>query len=405
MADDSAKKFNVNKLASDYVVDGKSGREISREARETMESSVGGNRMLGAEEARRERGAGIDFLQNVDFAVGSTLVDGSDAKANAGFTVSFMHVPSENEVYFKAFLTAFNETFKPEWAQETVYGRADPIYMYKNTQRSISVGLMIPAATQGEGFENMGKLQKLIQFLYPTYVDADNALTITQSPLVRLKVMNIASKVGSGRLSGQGSEFDARDYSEMINSNNAGDGLLGVVQNLTINYNISELDVGSFEVAPGTLVPKGIEINFDFSVVHEHHLGWDENSNFSEPNYPYDLNLEGALEDAQTIARKYAMAEARKAREEAAEQLEKIAATAKAEQERRDNTLTKIGRSIGRVFSPKATKKERAYWDSMSAATEAYTAAEARADAYESAATVDAQDYGSASDVYTDFID
>ena len=68
MADDSAKKFNVNKLASDYVVDGKSGREISREARETMDSSqTSVNRALGAEEARRARDAGVNFLQNMDF--------------------------------------------------------------------------------------------------------------------------------------------------------------------------------------------------------------------------------------------------------------------------------------------------------------------------------------------------
>ena len=398
MADDAAKKFNVNKLNADYVKDGKSGRSIAREQRE-IAASAGADALAQAEAAAASRELGR-FGQEV--TLGNALVDGSDAKANAGFTVSFAHVPSDSEVYFKAFLTTFNETFKPEWSQETVYGRADPIYMFKNTQRSITVGLMIPAATQGEGFENMGKLQKLIQFLYPTYVDADNALTITQSPLIRLKVMNISTKSGTGT-GGDRPDYHARDYSEMINSNNAEDGLLGFMSNLTINYNVNDTDMGSFEVAPGTIVPKAIEINFDFNVVHEHHLGWDENSNFSEPNYPYDLNLQGAYEDAQTMARNYALSEARKAREEEQAQLERASAIAKAEQERKDNTLVKIGRSIGRVFSKKPTKKEAAATEATFQALEASGDAAARARAYESAAEDPA--YGSAYDVYADFID
>jgi len=398
MADDAAKKFNVNKLNADYVKDGKSGRSIAREQRE-IAASAGADALAQAEAAAASRELGR-FGQTV--TLGNALVDGSDAKANAGFTVSFAHVPSDSEVYFKAFLTTFNETFKPEWSQETVYGRADPIYMFKNTQRSITVGLMIPAATQGEGFENMGKLQKLIQFLYPTYVDADNALTITQSPLIRLKVMNISTKSGTGT-GGDRPDYHARDYSEMINSNNAEDGLLGFMSNLTINYNVNDTDMGSFEVAPGTIVPKAIEINFDFNVVHEHHLGWDENSNFSEPNYPYDLNLQGAYEDAQTMARNYALSEARKAREEEQAQLERASAIAKAEQERKDNTLVKIGRSIGRVFSKKPTKKEAAATEATFQALEASGDAAARARAYESAAEDPA--YDSAYDVYADFID
>tara|TARA_R110002020_G_scaffold295713_1_gene511302 strand:- start:38371 stop:39621 length:1251 start_codon:yes stop_codon:yes gene_type:complete len=259
--------------------------------------------------------------------------DGSDAKGNSGFTVSFQRAggasvnvlsqiagemqfneaASSDTVFFKAFLLAFNETFKPDWVNETIYGRADPVGMYKNTTRNISVGLMIPAATVGEGFENLARVQRLIQFLYPTYVDEQGAKVITQSPLLRLKVMNLAT---------QGSAVDSAGgkghaMTTFFNSNKAGDGLLGIMQNLTINHNVENPDLGSFEVQAGTIIPKAIEIQFDFAVIHEHHLGWsaersespgkseslyEKSSEFSSPYFPYDVNVKEAKAAAAHLA-------------------------------------------------------------------------------------------------------
>ena len=61
--------------------------------------------------------------------------DGSDAYANRGFYISFLHVPSNSSLKFKAFITAFNETYSPNFNSNEVFGRTDPIYQYKNTQR------------------------------------------------------------------------------------------------------------------------------------------------------------------------------------------------------------------------------------------------------------------------------
>ena len=119
--------------------------------------------------------------------------DGSDALANDGLVIGFEHVPSSKTVHFKAFIQAFNETFNCDWSEEAVYGRADPIRMFKQTTRSMTLSFIVPAATTGEGYENLGKLQKLITFLYPSYTNADNALTISQSPLVRMKIMNLVT--------------------------------------------------------------------------------------------------------------------------------------------------------------------------------------------------------------------
>ena len=112
-------------------------------------------------------------------------VDGSDALANQGFTIGFEHVPSGKTVYLKAFMTTFNETYSPDWAEETVYGRMDPIYLFKNTTRVITLGLKVPAASTSEAFENLSKTQRLVQFLYPSYSDVNSGTTISQSPLIR----------------------------------------------------------------------------------------------------------------------------------------------------------------------------------------------------------------------------
>ena len=98
-------------------------------------------------------------------------VDPSDPYASShgrGMQLSFFHVPSQKAVYFKAFIVAYNETFNSDWASETVYGRTDPIYMFKGTQRQISLNFKVPAFSEGEAYENLGRVQKLTQYLYPS---------------------------------------------------------------------------------------------------------------------------------------------------------------------------------------------------------------------------------------------
>jgi len=227
------------------------------------------------------------------------VVDGSDALAEKGQVISFHHLPTKKSVYFKAFITAFNETYSPDWAAETVYGRADPIYLYKNTVRKISLAFKVPAASNGEAYENLAKVQTLLQFLYPTYVDLssdpenDNANTITQSPLVRLKVMNLLqASTTSGVTADQNA---ASIYSDYKSSGDAADkGLLGVLESVTVNHNLDNPDYGAIEKGPNTVLPKLIEINLGFSVIHEHPVGWSESKlgEFVENiSFPY-----GALE-------------------------------------------------------------------------------------------------------------
>lgn len=232
-----------------------------------------------------------DVAQMIKDSVASRLsgrahyIDASDAYANRGHYISFYSVPNEREVYFKAYITAYNETFNSDWAAEQVYGRTDPIYLFKSTQRKITLAFKIPCASLSEGYDMLARIQELTHYLYPTYTNTLNATTISQSPLVRLGVMNL---VADNENSTTRKPVDGM-HSNVIRPASAGDpqfGLLGIINNLTINHNL-EADDGIMEVSDNFVLPKLIDVNLDFSPIHEKVLGWDEKKTFAAPNWPY----------------------------------------------------------------------------------------------------------------------
>ena len=296
----------------------------------------------------------------------TTAHDGSDVLKNRGYVVVITHVPSGKSITFKAFLNAYTETFSPDWVSEVVYGRADPIYQYKNTIRNLTVGLKIPAFSKQEAFENLAKVQRLTQFLYPNYTEVGSATTIAQSPLLRLGIMNIANaQRTTGEITGALTEqlalatsaaqaealqsavdriavldnddsIDTEKYNRLvediyseydasidtavttfvanqaqmqddvmdgggginytsIDDPTAKNGLLGAMKSLTINHNLDTeagvIELGADAASAGNILSKLIEINFDFGVIHEHHLGWNKDGNFETLSFPYGLDM------------------------------------------------------------------------------------------------------------------
>ena len=230
-------------------------------------------------------------------------LDGSDAYANLRkMVISIQHLPSGRSIYFKAFITNFVETFSPQWEEDQVYGRPDPIFLYKNTGRAFSMVYQLPASNAHEAYENLGKVQTLAKFLYPNYERVGEAQTISQSPLLRLKVMNLAQKVKSGVNPDpdEGNKpFDLYDnYSSDPASN---EGLLGVLSTLTIDHHLG--DVGGFVHSSNTILPKQIDLSFDFKVIHEHALGWDAEDNFGAGGanelFPYGVRLDDPFAKAR----------------------------------------------------------------------------------------------------------
>ena len=155
-----------------------------------------------------------------DEGVGQDVhLDMSDAYANfLHYTISFEHMATQKTVHFKAFVKDYSESFSCNWTPTTVYGRTDPIQAYGGTTRRISLSFDVPASSVGEAYENMGRVSKLVQMLYPTYTQAGDGegLIIGQAPLVRVKMMNLITKERAGKQPGMTRQ--AASYAEELNS-------------------------------------------------------------------------------------------------------------------------------------------------------------------------------------------
>jgi len=250
----------------------------------------------------------------------STLVDGSDALANnRDLIISFYHVPSERVVKFKAFITAFNETYNSNFTPNETFGRTDPIYQYKSTTRKITLAFKVPAASEGEAFENLGRVSALEQMLYPTYSELNSATTLSQAPLMRVKVMNLMSAIPNyNEITGEDDKAfregskNPRNilYNSYTSKRDPKNGLLGVIDNLTVNHNLEGEDGVFFKreeledpetgrrYAMGvanTILPKFIDISLSFSPIHETTLGWDINKSQTNSLFPYGVTTDATL--------------------------------------------------------------------------------------------------------------
>ena len=243
------------------------------------------------------------------------LTDITDAYANElKMMISFMHIPSGKTVLFKAFITNYSEAFVSDWKGEKVYGRTDPIYTYGGTERKITLSFDVPASSEGEAYENMTRIQRLVQFQYPAYFspgpfdEFNHEYVIGQSPLVRIKAMNLIQS----RLRGEPAQTESPDERRPILSEKAKrqkvyenyyssplpeNGLLAAINNLS--YNIEVANAPLFEKTQNTVMPQVFKVTLDFSAIHEKTVGFDENGNTIAASFPY-----GAAEYAVDPKRK-----------------------------------------------------------------------------------------------------
>tara|TARA_A100000172_G_scaffold80758_1_gene71266 strand:+ start:3910 stop:4929 length:1020 start_codon:yes stop_codon:yes gene_type:complete len=226
-----------------------------------------------------------------------TLVDGSDSLANQReMVISFRHEPSGRSVFFKAFIIAFTETYNSNFTPTEAFGRTDPIYQYKNTTRKISLTFEVLAASEGEAYENLGRVSALEQMLYASYTgDSSNALNMTQSPLIRMKVMNLLQKSSTSfsdsidDLIAAGDVDSEKEFFIQYQSTSESDrGILGIIDNLSVNHNIVG-DDGVFHKGINTILPKNIELSLGFSPIHETTIGWGDNNQQTNNLFPYGV--------------------------------------------------------------------------------------------------------------------
>ena len=119
-------------------------------------------------------------------------------------------------------------------------------------------------------------------------------------------------------------------FRQYMSTNNPSEGLLGVITSMNINHNLENPDAGVIQVKTNTILPKMIEVNIDFSVIHEETLGWNSENKFKDPNFPYNAILEAPSKNVQAAGSYNDKIAARQADEFAAQKKEQDLANAEA---------------------------------------------------------------------------
>lgn len=282
---------------------------------------------------------------------GNNLVDGSDALANQrDQVISFQNIRNKESVFFKAFITGFSDTYSPNFNPVEVFGRTDAIQQYKGTSRNISLNFKVPAASESEAFENLGRAGKLIQMLYPSYASISNALTLSEAPLVRLKVMNLLSKehryadsIDAFNKAVEADNTYEESYTIYKSEASPDEGILGAITSCTVNHGLESEGAFSKKDSTNTILPKLIEINVSFTPIHEETIGFEGEAN-NTPSFPYGVLLKDNKAKGQTPS---AVLDEKRQLERNLEEKRQAAATAQQEVDRQTakafRTLDKLG--------------------------------------------------------------
>ena len=223
-------------------------------------------------------------LRQAQFKDGNWAIDNLGNRKK--WYISILNLSGDTgKVMFHGFLKNFNDNFNSNWNKEEVFGRMDPIGIFKNTSREISLSWEVPAVSEGQARSNVESINKLIQFMYPKYQDyvgdenfknkKTNKSNKSNKSNVRKMTSNRNKEVSSIMQSSPLLKFK---FTNLISSARTSttsvetSGLIGFIDGgLSIE---PDLEVGVFGSKPGEIYPKLWTISCNIVVLHDHLLGW-----------------------------------------------------------------------------------------------------------------------------------
>lgn len=176
-------------------------------------------------------------------------------------------------LWFSTIITEFTDSWTPRWSPTNVYGRMDPVSFYSGTGRELTLGFRVISDSADEAKENMAKIQRLIQYQYPTYKKhtGTGVELLTAPPYFEIKFMNVVG----GKVGKNGERKALRGY---IN---------GALQ---INPGFQTKEQSQY-FSPGfkDLYFSDVTIVLRMTVLHEKSIGFTS-SDFNQGNtYPYGV--------------------------------------------------------------------------------------------------------------------
>jgi len=204
--------------------------------------------------------------------------------ATKGYHLEFFSVVYDQTISFPGMLTNFQNSFKPEWSKESVFGRQDPILTFKNTSRDISVSFTVAAASESIAKRNIRSLNTLIKFLYPAFRSGDTSNSISASPLLKIKFANLIYDAHVGNSAGTAKSS----------------GLICGITDFDHKFDFDGKT--SWVDYVDNVFPMSFEISFTAAVQHSHPLGRIDGGRFAgadEIPMPFPYGLGGASRAAR----------------------------------------------------------------------------------------------------------
>jgi hypothetical protein len=199
--------------------------------------------------------------------------------------IHIYHIPTKTEIKFKAFLTDFKDNYKTDYQKEMVFGRMDPIATFKGTERNITLGFTVPSNEIDEAKFNLFQVNQLVSRLYPVYdPPGGGASTMKGGPIWKIKYGNLIT-------SGPDPTGPVKDH-----------GLPGIINGFSYDPILEEgfMDPVSRDGWTGEMYPQSIRVSFDYTVLHNKKLGWNEDGTWrgdstrrGDPFFPYGVDPNG----------------------------------------------------------------------------------------------------------------
>lgn len=171
--------------------------------------------------------------------------------ANETNKIKFIYIPKNDlKAEFAAFVTGFKDSYKSNWESQEVYGRMDPIGVFKGTKRSISIQFDVPSYSIEDAKFNIEQIQNLIQMTYPVYETRGlGANTLIAAPLIKMQFGNLIGQAGT--------------LTELVGYLESG-----------IDYS-PDMEQGVFYTDQMHMIPKLYKVDINFTVLHTHSLGFE----------------------------------------------------------------------------------------------------------------------------------
>lgn len=216
--------------------------------------------------------------------------------------IEIKYLPGNEVIFFHAFLKNIGETFNSDWSDDDVFGRMDPISIFKSTKRTMQISFDVPSSNIEQAIENIDTINKFTQFMYPVYKP------VTSGKIPKLKSVNITGDQLDALYVKRGTKSQYMVSSPLLeikfvnilqnsqNSNSSTKTRSGIICKVNGGLNITpDFQYGAFSENEGKLFPKLWTISFNLTIFHTHILGWQQNSNgitFSDNlkigrNFPY----------------------------------------------------------------------------------------------------------------------